>query len=207
MKFINIIKKGASTIGVLSLGLILFLLLISVFMYASTNSQVFDSSDKLPSCDYVMVLGCGIVENQPSWMLRNRLDDGIIAYKKSGAKHLILSGSVDGDYYDEVSVMKNYVVKHGISESVIIEDKGGDDTFLSIKNSLDFARDSGLIVVTQDAHLRRAMFLANSLGAKDYYGVRAARTGHSASMLHMELREILARVKAILDIMGISLDI
>lgn len=121
----------------LSFGLgLAFLGLLSLYVYITTDAQSFTIEDELEQRDYVLVLGCGIYEDEPTPMLEKRLEAAISTYKKAGAKYIILSGSVDDVYYDEVEVMKNYLVAQGIDPKAIIEDKLGNNTFMSIKNTV-----------------------------------------------------------------------
>lgn len=190
----------------LSFGLgLAFLGLLSLYVYITTDAQSFTIEDELEQRDYVLVLGCGIYEDEPTPMLEKRLEAAISTYKKAGAKYIILSGSVDDVYYDEVEVMKNYLVAQGIDPKAIIEDKLGNNTFMSIKNTVKKGYGNSLYIVTQDSHLRRALFLSNSLNPKyRAYGVKAEAIKYQDAMIYMDIREVLARVKALFDVMNVD---
>lgn len=185
---------------------IVFLLGLTLYVYITTDAQSFTAEDELEHRDYVMILGCGIYDDEPTPMLEKRLEAGIKTYKKVGAKYIILSGYFEDIYYDEVEVMKNYIVQSGISQKNIIEDKYGSDTFQSIKNAIKNGYGDSLYIVTQDSHLRRALFLANALNPKTKaYGIKAGAIKYQSAMMHMNFREIFARVKALFDIMRIDI--
>lgn len=190
----------------LALGLgLLFLGLLSLYFYITTDAQSLSLEDELEQRDYVLVLGCATYEDEPTPMLEKRLEAAISTYKKARAKYIIVSGSVDDVYYDEVEVMKNYLLGQGIEAGAIIEDKQGDNTFKSIKNTIKKGYGNSLYIVTQDSHLRRALFLSNSINpSHKALGVKAAAIKHQDAMIYMDFREILARVKAVYDVIKVD---
>lgn len=205
LKVLKAIMKITLSLAVL---LCLFLGILTAYVYLSTENQIHDLEDDFEKKDYVLILGCGINGDEPTPLLKSRLDAGIEAFNKSGAKKIIVSGYVEEPYYNEVKVMKNYLLKNGIALRYIEEDGLGKDTYASIKNAINNGYSSSLYIVTQDSHLRRALFLANSLLFDgDVAGVRAKAINHAPTMRYMDTREIFARVKAVFDIMGIDLHI
>lgn len=194
---------------ILALGLgalLAFLGLLSLYFYITTDAQSFSLEDRLEQRDYVLVLGCGTYQDEPTPMLEKRLEAALSTYKKARAKYIIVSGSVDDDYYDEVEVMKNYLLAQGIEASAIIEDRHGDNTFLSVKNAIKKGYGYSLYIVTQDSHLRRALFLTNCINpGHKALGVKASDIKYKDAMIYMNLREVLARVKALFDVMNVDL--
>lgn len=203
LKILKLVLK----IALYSVGLvILFLGLLTLYVYITTDAQSFSLEDDLEQRDYILVLGCGIYEDEPTPMLEKRLEAAISTFKKAKAKYIILSGSVDDVYYDEVEVMKNYLIAKGINLKSIIEDKRGNNTYQSIKNTVKKGYGDSLYIVTQDSHLRRALFLSNSINPNHKaFGVKAGAIKYQEAMLYMDFREILARVKALFDVMNIDL--
>lgn len=203
----EIMRKSATLAGALILILLFLVAIVSAYFFISTDSQIVEHNTDNVIRKNILILGCGIDGNRPSWLLKNRLESGIKAFKEFKAKKIILSGSTDGDYYDEVKVMKNYLLEKGFSEKDIIEDKNGNDTFDSINNSVKNGYADSMVIVTQNAHLRRAVFIANNIGAKEVIGYKADPISHKPTMLYMELREIPARIKAIVEVLGIDIDL
>ncbi len=181
------------------------LLLLQVYFYQYTKSQLYYDADNIPNADYVLIFACGIIENKPTPMLRKRLEAGLKIIENNKADKIILSGYKDGDYYDEVAVMKNYLIENGISKDIIYEDKFGDNTYYSIKNIEKFDDDS-IILITQKWHLIRAIYLANKLDVKNVYGFVAEKCGYQSYTFYMNFREAFARVKAVLDAYGVHLE-
>ncbi len=204
---ISLVKKGVVFIGALFILLLIAIISITGYFFITTNSQILNKENSEVNPEYILILGCGLNGDEPSWMLRNRLDAGLKAFEDLNAKKIILSGSKNGSYYDEVRVMKKYIMGKNISEEVIIEDKFGNDTYDSVYNAIKNGYSDGIVIVTQETHLRRALFIANSLKAKRVWGYPADPIGHYPSMAHMQFRELFARIKAIMDVWGLQIDL
>lgn len=164
--------------------------------------------------DAILVLGCGVyADGSPTPMLQERIDAGLLSYFKGAAPKLLLSGDHGQKHYDEVNAMKNVVLAAGVPEENVFLDHAGFNTYDSLKRAKDIFGVKKICIVTQEYHLYRALYLADSLGL-EYCGVAADKEVHLGQSLR-EIREILARVKAIYssifqppaEIMGTPIDI
>lgn len=141
----------------------------------------------------VIVLGAGVVDNaEPSLILRQRLDQAESIFKLAPNKQFIMSGDHRDQYYNEVAVMKDYLVEQGLPSNLIFLDHAGYSTYDSLYRLKNVIGEDKVIIVTQGYHLSRALMLARGLGI-DAVGVPAPDS--KSSRLYRELREILARVK------------
>ena len=62
--------------------------------------------------DCILVLGAGVKENgNPSLMLRDRLEMGLVLYEQGVSGRLLMSGDPGREEYDEVNIMKNYALR------------------------------------------------------------------------------------------------
>ncbi len=199
---LNISKRIFKLLSYIVIIAVFILVFIQVYFYFGARIQLFHNADKLPETDYVLILGCGIYKNDPSPMLKNRLDAGLKILEKNENSKVILSGYKEGDYYDEVNVMKNYIIENGIDSNRIIEDKTGDNTYYSVEN-IKKESDEKIVIVTQKWHLIRAIYIANKLDIKNVKGLVAEPCPVSSTTRYMNLREYFARIKAILDVHGI----
>ena len=83
--------------------------------------------------DCIIVLGAGVYGNgKPTKILQDRLDRGIELYKAGAAPKLLLSGDNGKANYDEVKVMRNYCLEHGVSAEDIFLDHAGFSTYESM---------------------------------------------------------------------------
>jgi vancomycin permeability regulator SanA len=143
--------------------------------------------------DCILVLGAGIWGDKPSPMLQDRLDTAIKLYKDGVSNKIIMTGDHGTKEYDEVNIMKQYAIDAGIPSEDIFMDHAGFSTYESIYRARDIFKVKNMVIVTQEYHLYRALYIANSLGVKSY-GVNSDPRQY-AGQLYREAREILARNK------------
>ena len=80
------------------------------------------------TADCILVLGASVYSNDtPSPMLKDRLDMGIHLYNNSYVKKILVSGDHINKDYDEVNVMKKYLIDNNYDG---ITDKTGPWNFL-----------------------------------------------------------------------------
>lgn len=176
-----------SGIGVLS---------INAYVKGEGGKHIVTSEDaaKLNNIDCILVLGCGVKDDgTPSAMLRDRLDRSLELYFAGAAPKLLMSGDHGQTDYDEVNTMKNYAIERGVPSEDIFMDHAGFSTYESIYRAKEIFQVKSLIIVTQEYHLYRALYLASAMDltcfgvSSDYY-VYGGQT-------YREIREILARNK------------
>lgn len=148
------------------------------------------------NADCIIVLGAGIRnDGTPTWMLEDRILVGEKLYKNSAAPKIIMSGDHGRKDYDEVNVMKNYAINKGIYSDDIFMDHAGFETYDSLYRAKEIFGAKKVIIVTQEYHLYRALYIADSLGL-DAYGVSSDLRFYSKKMIYWKFREYLARVKS-----------
>lgn len=197
---VNFIWLICKTLGkfIISIVMILILAIIGVnlFTIMSTHSQVVQVADmdsRMNEERPIIVLGAGVVNNEyPSQILANRLDKAYEIHQTYPNNPLIMSGDHSDMYYNEVSVMKDYLVAKGVDSDQIYLDHEGLSTYASLYRFKEIIGESQAIIVTQGYHLSRALMIANGLGI-DALGVPAEEV--SSTRIDRELREILARAK------------
>lgn len=148
----------------------------------------------LENVDCILVLGCGVRDDgTPSDMLRDRLDRSLELYFAGVAPKLLMSGDHGRVEYDEVNIMKKYAVDRGVPSEDVFMDHAGFSTYESIYRAKEIFCADNIVIVTQQYHLYRALYLAKSFGMEahgvecDYY------TYYGQTM--RDVREILARNK------------
>ncbi len=145
-----------------------------------------------PQC--ILVLGCAVwLNNEPSPMLRDRLDTAIGLYRQGVAPKLLLSGDNSIVEYSEPDCMLQYTLAQGVPPEDIFLDFAGFSTYESVYRSHAVFRADRMIVVTQKYHLFRALKACEALGieAKGIASDQEKYAGRS----YREAREVLARCK------------
>ncbi|MBO5349782.1 MAG: YdcF family protein [Clostridia bacterium] len=168
---------------------------INFYVKASTKKQIIKDGDytNLNDVDCIIILGAGIWGDKPSHMLEDRLLQGISLYEKGVSKKIIMSGDHGRVDYDEVNLMKNFAIERGIPSEDIFMDHAGFSSYDSVYRAKEIFGAKKIVIVTQEYHLYRALYIANQLGL-EAYGVTADPRKY-AGQTYRELREILARDK------------
>ena len=144
--------------------------------------------------DLVLVLGCkAYPDGRLSDRLTDRVEVGVTLYQSGIGKALLMSGDRQDDgSYDEVGAMENAAVAAGVTEG-LLTDPRGYSTYESIVRAKELFGARRIVIVTQEYHLYRALYIAEKLGI-EAYGV-SADLRPFGDQLRCEVREIFARVK------------
>jgi vancomycin permeability regulator SanA len=169
-------------------------LLVNSYVVWSGGKYILAAED-LPVADAILVLGAYVhPDGQTSSMLTDRLTVGYELYEQGKAPKILVSGDHGQKDYDEVNVMKNFLKKKGVPAEDIFMDHAGFSTYESVYRARDIFQVKKLIIVTQDYHLKRAVFTARALGL-EAYGMPSDRHDYGQKMTIYKLREIAARNK------------
>ena len=189
----KVLKGGIIVIVVLAV-IAIIALGINLFVRLSTKKQIIkeDQYSNLSDVDCIIILGAGIWGDKPSPMLEDRLQEGIKLYQNNVSDKIIMSGDHGKKEYDEVNIMKNYVVERGIPSENIFMDHAGFSTYESIYRAKEIFQAKKIVIVTQKYHLYRALYIANRLGI-EAYGVGSDPRQYVGAT-NREIREILANV-------------
>ena len=146
--------------------IILVALGINLFVIASTKENIIteDEAKEIKDIDCILILGAGVWGDKPSPMLEDRLLQGIELYKRGVAKKIIMSGDHGSKNYDEVNVMKNFAIEHGVPSEDIFMDHAGFSSYESMYRAKEIFGVKTAIVVTQKYHLYRSLYIAKRLG-------------------------------------------
>lgn len=169
-------------------------ILVNIYIIFTTKSKIKDI-DKIneKDIDCIIVLGAGIRGNGPSPMLEDRLLTSIKLYNKNLSNKIIVSGDHGRVNYDEVNVMKNYLIEKNIPSEHIFMDHAGFSTYDSIYRAKEIFKVKKAIIVTQEYHLYRALYIAKKLDI-EAYGISATNRIYG-NQIKRDIRELAARIK------------
>ena len=148
---------------------------------------------KIDDVDCILILGCRVYSNEPSVMLRDRVMQGVELYKLGASETLFMTGDSRDRYYDETGTMSRLAVENGVPEENIVTDPYGLSTYDSIFRAAKVYGYKKIIVVTQEYHLTRALYIAKQFGI-EAYGV-ASDAREYEGQFNRDVREIAARSK------------
>lgn len=170
---------------------------VNTCMVQETDDLMLEADRAGEGYDCILILGAGVLEDgSPSAMLKDRLDRGIELYKMGVSDRIIMSGDHGTDGYDEVNTMKKYAVDMGVPSEHIFMDHAGFSTYESMYRAKEVFCAENIVVVTQEYHLYRALYVAKSLGL-NAFGVPAENIRYYRQT-YRHARELLARAKDML---------
>lgn len=162
--------------------------------HAYTNRIITPQQASELNADCILVLGARVWDNgSPGAMLEDRLLQGIELYKAGASDRLLMSGDHGSDEYDEVNPMKNFAVERNVPSEHIFMDHAGFSTYDSMYRARDVFQVKKVVIITQEFHLYRSLYIANKLGL-DAYGVASDPRSYAGQEFR-EIREVLARIK------------
>jgi len=161
----------------------------------SVGKNYIVNSDEVLNADAILVLGAYVFPNGTvSTMLNDRLTTGYELYEQGKAPKLIVSGDHGRKDYDEVNSMKSFLKDKGVPNQDVFMDHAGFSTYESLYRARDIFEVKKVIIVTQEYHLMRAVYVARALGM-EAYGVAADKRDYGQAMKMYKIREIAARNK------------
>ncbi len=162
------------------------------------NQYAYRNTEQVPNCYTAIVFGAGIRNGKPSKYLKDRLDAGIRLYETGKVQRLLLSGDNGSRSYDELKVMRDYCLANGVKSDDLFLDFAGFDTYSTLYRAREVFKVDRAVLVSQNYHLDRAIYIGRSLGL-DSYGY-VADNGHYPGHRRNKLREMLATVNAFIEV-------
>lgn len=189
------LKKLLLVLGVLCLAVAILFVSINARVIRSSSPRLIseDTAATLKDVDCILVLGSSVQPNGTlNRVVRERVDTALTLYENGVSDRLLMSGDHGRVNYDEVNAMKQYCVDKGVDPDIIFLDHAGFNTYDSIYRAKAIFGVQKMVIVSQEYHLYRAVYIANELGI-EAYGVAAEQ--QASTTLITNLRESVARVK------------
>ncbi|MEZ6038079.1 MAG: ElyC/SanA/YdcF family protein [Planctomycetota bacterium] len=161
------------------------------------------SPPQAPEVDCILVPGARIhPDGTPFHMLSDRLAMAQELFVQGRAPRVVVSGRGGGGVgVDEVAAMRRWLEARGVPAAAIVDDPDGLRTIDSVVALRERFGWRSAIVVSNDFHVPRMVFLARHLGL-EAYGVAAPElVEYGAFTLWKNRgREVLARLRACVDV-------
>ncbi|MDO9001127.1 MAG: ElyC/SanA/YdcF family protein [Bacteroidota bacterium] len=169
-------------------------------VFNSTKNQLYNDVKSIPKTKVGIVLGT-------SRLLRNGTKNLYFSYRINAAKllfeskkvsYLILSGDNRVDEYNEPKDMHDALIALGVPDSCLILDYAGLRTFDSMVRSKEVFGQDSIIVISQEFHNARAVYISNKIGLTAF-GFNAQKVT-TQQAVKIKFREYFSRTKCILDL-------
>jgi SanA protein len=137
-------------------------------------------------------------DGRPYPMLQDRLQTALDLFLAGKAKRIVLSGEGGGAVQnDEVAAMRRWLLARGVEPAAMLEDPAGLRTIDTMRNCRSKLGIERVIVVSNEFHLPRCLFLAGHSGLDAQGVVAAPGFAYSAATLTKNrTREVFARLWA-----------
>jgi vancomycin permeability regulator SanA len=176
----------------------LFLPKLIILLYAAPRTFI---ADNVPAERVAIVFGAGLRrDGTPTAILRDRVETAVQLYQQGKVTKLLMSGDNRFIEYNEPEAMRQYALDLGIPDKDIVLDYAGRRTYDTCYRAKAIFQVDSAILVTQDFHLPRALFLCNGFGVESN-GVEANNTYfRKISRLIWNTRELFATTQAVWDV-------
>tara|TARA_R110001592_G_scaffold102391_4_gene289165 strand:+ start:1278 stop:1940 length:663 start_codon:yes stop_codon:yes gene_type:complete len=202
LKFLTTIKriilnKWSLGIAILLIGFVVFSNIL-IANYAS--EKIFTQENETPETSVALLLGTSryTVRGNTNLYFKYRIQATTNLYKSGKIKHIIVSGDNSLSSYNEPREMRKALIANGIPDSSITLDFAGFRTLDSVVRCKEVFGQNNFIIVSQQFHLERALFIADKFDI-DAIGFVAKNPPEKYSF-KTNFREYFARTKAIIDI-------
>ncbi|GAA0190310.1 ElyC/SanA/YdcF family protein [Fulvivirga kasyanovii] len=195
MCFVKIILKA---IGYTVLVAFAIILIINLWVYLSTVSDIYNDIEEVEPAQVALVLGTShrLINGNPNPYFHERMQTAAELYHTGKVKHILVSGDNATRYYNEPEKMRRALVKLGVPSDDITLDYAGFRTLDSIVRCKKIFGQDHVIIITQPFHSYRALFISN------YYEMNSVvmTTNEVEKSLRVQFREYLARMLAVWDL-------
>ncbi|MFZ2149591.1 MAG: ElyC/SanA/YdcF family protein [Minisyncoccia bacterium] len=171
---------------------------INASIYAVSKPYIHDKMADLEEARVALIPGAAIFSSgKLSPVFEARVDGAIELYRAGKVSKILVSGDNSTVWYNEVSPVRDYLVREGVPADDIFLDHAGFDTYSTMYRARDIFKVDSVIISTQSFHLPRSVFIARALG------LRAEGYSSDSGRVRFKnyIREIFANEKAMVNIL------
>lgn len=158
-------------------------------------------ADELEQGKVAVVFGARVYrDGRLSGMLRDRVETAVALYQAGVVQKILVSGDNQSVDYNEPGAMRDYAIARGVPPEDVQPDYGGRRTYDTCYRAQAIFQVDQAVLVTQEFHLPRALFLCRSLGIQAQGVIADRRPYHPRSIAWSENREVPALLVALVDV-------
>lgn len=197
-------RKKKCRIILLCLVTVFLIIILSCYLSVCINAKgkTFNDIQDIPFNEVGLLLGTSPVTSngEHNYYFDERIKATATLYHSGKIKRIIASG---GDYSsnggcNELTAMRDSLIKQGVSDSLISLDYQGTRTLHSITKIKNLG---SITIISQNYHNERAIYLAEHYGLQAV-AYNAAMPNIAKKKIRNISREFLARVKLFIDFMS-----
>jgi SanA protein len=169
-------------------------------LWLAPKGEATDEVAAVPPAEVAIVPGALVKpDGQMSSMLADRVHRASALWHAGKVEKVLVSGDHHAWEYDEPGTMRKALVADGVDPRDVFEDHAGSDTWATMLRAHGIFEVRDAVIVTQGFHMQRALYLADAAGI-DATGLTADLREWGYQGRKSEVREVLSRLKAIVDV-------
>ncbi len=178
---------------------VIAILLINLYVLSFSKDKILTDVWQLEQTEVGLVFWAKVKKDfSPSDILKDRLKVAIQAYKSWKIKKIIVSWDNSREEYDETTGMRDYLIKNDVHIDHIYLDYAWFDTYDTLFRAKELFGVEEVVLFTQDFHLKRANYIWQRVWLDTIWvSTNLQKYIHED---YYNRREVLARVKAFLDV-------
>lgn len=189
--------------GLTAAGVALVVLAVAganAYVLLGGDGETTDEPTEVPPAEVAIVPGALVnPDGTMSTMLADRVYSAAALYRAGKVEKILVSGDHGSWAYDEPGTMRRALVRAGVEPRDVFEDHAGFETWATMVRARSIFAVRDAVVVTQGFHLGRALYLADAAGI-EASGFVADRHPYGVQGTRSDARELLSRVKAVVDV-------
>lgn len=180
---------------------VVFCVIINIVISNRAAGAIYADISDVPANEEprtAVVFGAGVKpDGQPSHTLYDRVVTAVELYQAGRVNRFIMSGGRVNEIQDEPIAMKNLAVQLGVPEEIIDLDGEGNRTSDSCNRAANVFGVKRAVLVTQDYHLPRSVFLCRNAGI-DVIGIISNKRIYNSERM-FRIREFFSTANAWLE--------
>lgn len=179
--------------------IILMIIFLPIFIIGKNiKGKIFNLED-VPNKRVAIVFGAAVISNKyPSNVLADRIQIAVDLYISGKIEKILMTGGNPQIDHNEPKVMKDYAIALGVPAEVIRLDYAGYRTFDSCARAKKIFLINEAILISQQSHLPRAVFICENFGIKSI-GVSADLQEYR-NWDKQKMREFIAKIFAFWEV-------
>jgi SanA protein len=172
----------------------------NIWIVRQTKKQIYSDITTIPENKTGLVLGTSkyFMNGTGNLFFKYRIAAAVELFKAEKIKHIIVSGDNHVLEYNEAADMKKALLAEGIPDTCITLDYAGFRTLDSVVRCKKVFGQDKFTIISQEFHNQRALFISNHFDIEAIaFNAQAVPDDLS---INTQLREYLAKFKAVLDI-------
>lgn len=149
--------------------IVIFLIFIC---YSAISIWSFSNKNQLVKTDAAVVLGAAAWGDEPSPVLRERINHSIWLYENGYVEKIIFTGGKGKDAESaESEVARDYAIKNNVNAEDILVETKSKITEENLKYAYEIANENNLntfTIVSDPLHMKRAILMAKDTGMEAY---------------------------------------